>query len=136
MPSRNRRLGRGESWPVTLTDVMDGLGDAHTLVQPPRFESGTASDVVLTVRWAPGRSFNYGMDGRHPDMVGIHVSVYPVPSADRLAVRQALRSQGLPELRTWILRVQLAGETWRSRDHFGCWRYTEDGLRFGGDRPM
>ena len=135
MPSRNRHLGRGQSWPVTLTEVMDGLSDAYTLVQSPRFESGTVAEVVLTVRWAPSRSFNYGTGGRHPDMVGIQISICPIRSADRVAVRQALCSRGLPELRDWILRVQIAAETWRSRDRFGCWRYKGDGVRFEGEWP-
>jgi hypothetical protein len=136
MSSRNRRLRRGQSWPVTLTDVIEGLGDAHALVKPPSFSSGTASDVVLTVRWVPARSFNHGGEGYHPSAIGIHVSVYPVRSVDRAAVRSLLRSQGLPELREWVMQAQQAHQTWRSDEHFGCWRYAEDGVRFEGERPV
>ncbi|MCO5997473.1 hypothetical protein [Actinoallomurus rhizosphaericola] len=137
MPSRNRRLRRGQSWPVTLTELAETLGDAHASVKPPSFDSGaTGSDVVLAVRWVPARSFNHGGEGYHPSAVGIHVSVYPVRSVDRAAVRSLLRSQSLPELREWVIRAQLAPESWRSDVHFGCWRYAEDDLRFEGDRPV
>ncbi|GAA4630308.1 hypothetical protein GCM10023196_055130 [Actinoallomurus vinaceus] len=136
MSSRNRHLRRGQSWPVTLTDVIEGLGDAHALVKPPSFSSGTSSDVVLAVRWVPARSFNHGSEGFHPSAVGIHVSIYPVHSVDRVTVRSSLRSRGLPELREWVMRAQLAPETWRSDVHFGYWRYDEDGVRFEGDRPV
>src|SRR4051794_14050874 len=98
MPSRNRRLRRGQSWPVTLTDVMQGLGDAHALVRAPSFDLGSGSEVVLAVRWVPARSRYH-----HPSVAGIHVSVYPVRSVDRAVVRSLLRSQGLPELREWVM---------------------------------
>jgi hypothetical protein len=67
--------------------VIDGLDDARAFVKPPRFESGNGSDVVLAVEWLPAQSFY------HPDMVGIHVSVYPVRSLDRAAARSAMRAQ-------------------------------------------
>ncbi|GAA4509130.1 hypothetical protein GCM10023191_069890 [Actinoallomurus oryzae] len=135
MPSRNRHLPRGQSWPLTLTDLIKGLGDAYSLVKRPRFHTGMISDVVLVVRWTPAQSFNYGMGGVHPDMVGIHVTVRPVRSVDRVAVRSLLRSRGLPQLREWVERTQTAAETWTSRSRDAHWRYAEDGLQFAGDRP-
>jgi hypothetical protein len=135
MPSRNRHLPRGQSWPLTLTDLIDGLGDAYSLVKRPRFDTGMTSDKVLRVRWTPASSFNYGMGGVHPDAVGIEVTVDPVRSVDRVAVRSLLRSRGLPQLREWVERTQTAAETWTSRSRDAYWRYAEDELWFAGDRP-
>jgi hypothetical protein len=106
------------------------------LVKPPRFDEGPGSDVVLAVRWVPSRSFNLGAEGYHPSAAGIHVHVRPVRSVDRVAVRSSLRSQGLQELREWVMRAHRAPETWRSEVHFGCRRYDEDGVRFEGDQPV
>jgi hypothetical protein len=112
MPSRNRHLPRGQSWPLTLTDLIEGLGEAYSLVRRPRFDTGMFSDVVLRVRWTPAESFNYGMGGIHPDAVGIEVTVKPVRSLDRVAVRSLLRSRGVPQLREWVESTQTAAETW------------------------
>ncbi|WP_141957200.1 hypothetical protein [Actinoallomurus bryophytorum] len=135
MPSRNRHLPRGQSWPLTLTDLIDGLGDAYSLVKRPSFHTGMVPDVVLTVRWTPAQSFDYGMGGIHPDAVGIDVVVRPVRSSDRLAARSLLRSRGLPRLREWVERTQTAAETWTSRGRYAYWSYAEDELHFAGDRP-
>ncbi|MFB9832870.1 hypothetical protein [Actinoallomurus acaciae] len=136
MSSRNRRLRSGQSWPVTLTDLIEGLGEGYASVKPPCFDEGPVSDVVLAVWWVPSRSFNLGGEGYHPSAVGIHVHVHPVCSADRVAVRSSLRSQGLQELRDWVMRAQRAPQTWRSETHSGCWRYDENGMRFEGDQPV
>lgn len=130
MPSRNRRLPRGQSWPLTLTDVNGGLGDAWTLVKPPRFEEGGLSDVVLVVSWIPA-----GYRYCHPSVVGIDVTVRPVRSTDRSAARSLLRSQALPQLREWVERTQTAADTWRWDRRVAYWRYAEEELRFAGDRP-
>lgn len=135
MPSRNRHLPRGQSWPLTLTDLIEGLGEAYSLVRRPRFDTGMFSDVVLRVRWIPAQSFNYGMGGIHPDAVGIEVTVKPVRSVDRVAVRSLLRSRGVPQLREWVEGTQTAAETWTSRGRDGHWRYAENELHFTGDRP-
>jgi hypothetical protein len=93
------------------------------------------SDIVLGVRWTPALSFNYGMGGVHPDAVGIDVTVHPVRSVDRVAVRSLLHSHGLPRLREWVERTQTAAETWTSRRRHAYWRYAENELQFTGDRP-
>jgi hypothetical protein len=135
MPSRNRHLPRGQSWPLTLTDLIDGLGDAYSLVKRPRFHTGMVSDVVLGVRWTPALSFNYGMGGVHPDAVGIQVTVRPVRSVDRVAARSLLRSRGLLQLCEWVEGTQTAADTWTSRRRHAYWRYAENELQFAGDRP-
>ena len=135
MPSRNRHLPRGQSWPLTLTDLIDGLGEAYSLVKRPRFHTGMVSDSVLGVRWIPALSFNYGMGGVHPNAVGIEVIVRPVRSVDRVAARSLLRSRGLPQLREWVEGTQTAAETWTSRRRDAYWWYAEDELHFAGDRP-
>ncbi|GAB3989900.1 hypothetical protein GCM10029978_116280 [Actinoallomurus acanthiterrae] len=135
MPSRNRRLPRGQSWPASLTDVIDGLGDAQSLVKQPRFETGMWAGTVLEARWVPSRSFNYGGEGVPPGSAGIYVIVHPVRSTDRVAVRSLVRSQGLPQLREWVEQTQTAAETGRWRHHDGYWRYAAGKLLFAGDRP-
>jgi hypothetical protein len=135
MASRNRRLPRGQSWPLTLTDVVDGLGDAYPLVKPPRFEAGSMTDVVLVTSWVPDLSFNYGSGGYHPETVGIHLSIHPVRSQDRLTARSLLRAHGLPQLREWLHQTTRATETWKTDQHYGYWRYVDNGLPFSGDRP-
>jgi hypothetical protein len=137
MPSRNRHLPRGQSWPLTLTDLIDGLGDTYSLVRRTRYHTTgrMISDSVLRVDWTPALSFNYGWGGVHPDAVGIEVIVHPVRSVDRVAVRSLLRSRGLPQLREWVEGTQTAAETWTSRRRHAYWRYAEDELQFAGDRP-
>ncbi|WP_345366891.1 hypothetical protein [Actinoallomurus liliacearum] len=115
--------------------MIDGLGDAHALMKPPRFETGLISDVVVVVSWVPALSFNYGQGGIHPDSVGVDVVIRPVRSIDRVAVRSLLRSQGLPQLRGWVRQAQTAAETWKSRGQHGYWRYARGELLFAGDRP-
>jgi hypothetical protein len=135
VPSRNRHLPRGQSWPLTLTDLIDGMGEVYSMVKRPRFQTGMVSDVVVGVRWIPAGSFNYGWGGVHPDAVGIEVTVRPVRSVDRVAVRSLLRSRGLSQLREWVEGTQTAAETWTSCSRHACWRYAEDELHFAGDRP-
>ncbi|KAB2348047.1 hypothetical protein [Actinomadura rudentiformis] len=136
MPSRNRRLGSGVSWPITLTDVVDGLGEQYEFVKRPKFCVGGVADSPLAVEWVPAHSFNFGMGGYHPDVVGIHINIRPVRSADRAAVRSLLLTLALPQLRDWIARSQVATETWKDDLHTCRWTCDDEEVRLVGEWPL
>ncbi|GIH75277.1 hypothetical protein Plo01_17060 [Planobispora longispora] len=84
------------------------------------FSGGVPQDWVLAVRWRPGRA-----GGMHPQVYGIALSVHPVRSADRAEIREALRKDVLPELRSWITQAVTAPETWTTASHWLGWQWTE-----------
>ncbi|MDX3309659.1 hypothetical protein ACWGH3_17440 [Streptomyces sp. NPDC054884] len=130
MSARNRRLPRHRAWPLTTTDVEEGLGPCLTHVRDLRFLTGqvTGSDtIVLSASWTAPLSRKYGA-GVHPDVVGVSVGVHPVDATARAAARALLREQALPQLRTWVERAITADETWRLTPHQHCWHLTDGHL--------
>nr|WP_189786085.1 hypothetical protein [Streptomyces capitiformicae] len=127
MPSRNRRLPRHRSWPLTATDISEALDDQMAHVSDVSFLTGHSEEgYVLGIEWTAAQPFNYGR-GIHPDASGFRIDVLPVPAADRADARTALRTYALPQLGEWINQALAAPETWRSSDHRRYWRLA-DGL--------
>jgi hypothetical protein len=125
MTSRNKRLPRDRSWPLTATDIGEALGDRMSHVSDLRFlsEKSDAGDA-LGVEWVAAQSFNYGR-GTHPDAVGFRIDVIPVEKGDRADARAALRTHALPQLGEWMDRALMAGETWRSSNHSRYWLFAD-----------
>ncbi|MFE3504983.1 hypothetical protein ACFXPX_16785 [Kitasatospora sp. NPDC059146] len=141
MPSRNRRLPSGLSWPLTATDVRDALGvlgaeraDTVRLDFDSRpWEDGT----LLHAEWIPPVRSNYGTGGFHPAWWStVRVGVSPLPAAERPTARLALRHGALPELAAWIDATRTAPETWTHSRHSRRWRLAGTATTFCDDlRP-
>ncbi|MFF2077984.1 hypothetical protein ACFVXG_24905 [Kitasatospora sp. NPDC058162] len=124
MPSRNRRLPRELSWPLTPTDVRAVLGAQETDAVDLYFSDSTAPDgTLLHAEWVPPLRSNYGVGGFHPAVwSSVWVRVTPLPAAERAAARLALRHSALPELAAWIAAVRTAPEGWTLSRHSRSWR--------------
>ncbi|GGK81341.1 hypothetical protein Ppa06_55700 [Planomonospora parontospora subsp. parontospora] len=119
--ARDRRLARGASWPLTRSDLREGLGERFEHVRELDFFGEVPSNWPLTVSWRPGRA-----GGIHPDVYGVELLVQPVRSADRAEIREAFREIVLPELRDWITHAVMATEVWKAAAHRRVWRWTEN----------
>jgi hypothetical protein len=128
MSARNRRLPRHRAWPLSTTDVHEGLGDCASHVGELRFLTGQDSDtVVLSAVWTAPIPSNYGA-GIHPDAAGIRVDIHTVDAGARAATRALLREQALPQLRAWVTRAITAHETWRLTWHGRYWHVADGRL--------
>ncbi|WNI25982.1 hypothetical protein [Streptomyces sp. ITFR-16] len=123
MPSRNRRLPRHLSWPLTPTDIRTALGEQESALTHPDFADHPYEDrTLLHVEWSPPVSSNYG-NGIHPDLwSSVAVRVGPLPATERAAARQALREHALPELAAWIDASRRAPQGWTLSRHSRSWR--------------
>ncbi|MER7581228.1 hypothetical protein [Kitasatospora sp. NPDC097691] len=123
MPSRNRRLPRGLSWPLTPTDIRTVLREQKTDTVDLDFADRPCDDgTLLHAEWLPPLSSNYGC-GIHPSLwSSVRIRVTPLPSTRRAAAREALRQQALPELAAWIDAAERAPEAWTLTRHSRSWR--------------
>ncbi|MEV0977748.1 hypothetical protein [Streptomyces sp. NPDC049915] len=123
MPSRNRRLPRDVSWPLTPTDIRAALGEQESDLTHLNFWDRPHGDgTLLHAEWLPPVSANYG-NGIHPDLwSSVHIGVTPLPAAERAGARQLLRQHALPELVAWIDAARSAPETWALAPHSRSWR--------------
>ncbi|WP_329561097.1 hypothetical protein [Kitasatospora sp. NBC_01266] len=135
MPARNRRLPRHLSWPLTRTDVQTALGERFAEVDELSFGGHPWGDgTLLHVGWTPVVRANYG-SGVHPSRwCRIHVSVCPLPAADRAAARRALQEHVLAELGAWIDNARHAPETWTLTWHSRSWRLVAGAAAHRDDR--
>ncbi|MEH0545029.1 hypothetical protein QA802_18645 [Streptomyces sp. B21-105] len=128
MSARNRRLPRHRAWPLTTTDVDEGIGDCLAHVGQLRFLTGPDSGtIVLGAVWTAPIPSNYGA-GIHPDAAGIGIDVHPVDAGARAATRALLREQALPQLRAWVMRAITADETWQLTRHGRYWHLSDGRL--------
>ncbi|MFF9815103.1 hypothetical protein [Streptomyces sp. NPDC014006] len=123
MPSRNRRLPRELSWPLTPTDIRSVLGEQESDLTHLNFWYRPHGDgTLLHAEWYPPLSSNYG-NGTHPDLwSSVQIDVCPLPATERAGARPLLRQHALPELVNWIAAARRAPETWALAPHSRSWR--------------
>ncbi len=135
VPARNRRLPRHLSWPLTSTDVCSALGETpSSALRLSFFDHHWTDGTVLQVSWVPPIGSNYGT-GLPPDWwSSVWITVGPVPGGERAAVRQVLREQALPELRSWVEKARNGSEAWALSRHSIAWRYVDQSLHLSCDQ--
>ncbi|MEV7599052.1 hypothetical protein AB0O91_16880 [Kitasatospora sp. NPDC089797] len=137
MPARNRRLPRDLSWPLTPTDLREGLGAQEAEAADVYFGELPSDDgFVLLARWEPQPSSNYSHSGVRPAWWSpVRIVVAPVPAAERAATRRALRQDALPRLAAWITAARRAPEGWRMAPHDCSWGFRDGAVLHRGDGP-
>ncbi|MFF2819537.1 hypothetical protein ACFVT9_28955 [Kitasatospora cineracea] len=135
MPARNRRLPRHLSWPLTSTDICSALGETPSdALRLSFFDHHWTDGTVLQASWVPPIGSNYGA-GLPPDWwSSVQITVGPVPSGERAAVRQILREQALPELRDWVDKARNGPEGWVLSRHSIAWQYADQSLYLSRDQ--